>query len=46
MVGVAALCDHHASRDQVTELYLIGDAREPRKALDAIHERLVAGMVI
>jgi hypothetical protein len=46
LVGVAALYDHHASRDQVTELYLIGDAQEPRMTLDAIHERLVAGLVI
>ena len=46
MVGVAALKDHHALLDQVMELHLIGDAREPQNALDAIHEGLVAGMVI
>lgn len=37
---------YHDLKDQVTELYLIGDAREPRKALDAIHEGFEAGMVI
>jgi hypothetical protein len=37
---------YHASQEQVTELHLIGDAREPRKALDAIHDGLEAGMII
>ena len=44
--GVAAPKDHHALQDQVTELYRIGDAREPRKALDAIHEGYETGLVI
>ena len=44
--GVAAPKDHHALQDQVTDLYRIGDAREPRKAFDDMREGFEAGMVI
>ena len=33
-------------KDQVSELYLIGDARSPRKAYEAIHEGFKVGMEI
>jgi len=30
-------------KDKVSEIYLVGDAKEPRKALDAVHEGFRAG---
>jgi len=37
---------YHALQGRVPGLHLIGEAREPRKALDAIHEGFETGMVI
>jgi hypothetical protein len=33
-------------KDQVRELYLVGDARSPRKAYEAIHEGFRVGLEI
>ena len=46
-MGVTPLDDiYHSLQGRVKELYLIGDAREPRKAFDAIREGFETGMTI
>jgi hypothetical protein len=33
-----------AIRDRIKEVYVIGDAQQPRKALDAVHEGFDVGL--
>jgi pyruvate/2-oxoglutarate dehydrogenase complex dihydrolipoamide dehydrogenase (E3) component len=37
---------YQSLRDRVSELHLIGDAKRPRKAYDAVHEGFEVGMAI
>ena len=37
---------YHELQGKVPELYIIGDAKEPRKALDAIHEAAALALKI
>jgi 2,4-dienoyl-CoA reductase (NADPH2) len=46
-VGVAPVHDlYEEIKDQYQEVYLIGDAKRPRKALEAVREGLEVGLKI
>jgi 2,4-dienoyl-CoA reductase (NADPH2) len=46
-IGVEPVNDlYEEYKDQVEEIYLIGDARKPRKALEAVREGLEVGLKI
>jgi 2,4-dienoyl-CoA reductase (NADPH2) len=46
-VGVLPISDlYHSLEGHVAELYVVGDAREPRRALDAIQEGFETGLLI
>ena len=46
-VGAVSKCDLFSQLQEITpEIYLIGDAAEPRKAMEAIHEGFRVGNTI
>ena len=46
-IGVEPVNDlYEEFKDQVEEIYLIGDAKKPRKALEAVREGLEVGLKI